>query len=1060
MRDFVRLAFLASLTSSAGLASPADPVPQPAPPPAIAPFDAAAARQHQERWAKHLGVPTEVTNSVGMKLVLIPPGEFEMGSTKEEIDRLARETKGPPDPSFLEHLSAESPRHRVRITRPYWLGACEVTVRQYRRFVEDAHYVTDGEKDGKGAFGNDPSTGQWGQRSEFTWRNPGIAQGDDHPVVAISWNDAVAFCVWLSRKEAKRYRLPTEAEWEYACRSGTESRYCNGDDPEKLSEVGNVADASLAAESPRAKNCIGADDGYPFTSPVRRFKPNAWSLFDMHGNALEWCADRYGSSYYGSCPTDDPAGPPEGDARVLRGGAFASRPSGSAYRHWVSADHRTYGIGFRVVMASEHTAAASNAAATAPTSFRTWTDADRRYHVDAELVSVADGRVRLKKTDGTVIEVPIERLSVADRRYAEEKTGSEGKAGDTAKGKLVLVADGQARCVIVIDSRRTPFSQMAADDLRYHLRRAGGVEIPVVRVAEARSRPESIVRLVIGTGELAASLGISTAGMQPEEYRIETKGNHIFFVGQDLGSPLRWPGDGGSPNSAATLYAVCHFLDRYLGVRWLWPGETGTHVPAQDAIAVPAIHVAARPDLELRCLHNGLENSTYGTEAVRGPDKSLDATRDEAALWLLRHQMGKRAEWGFGHAFIHWWKKHGADHPEYFAQPPAGKRKPGVPPETAKLCVSNPKVADAILEEWVAAKMPDNWNVCPNDGEGFCTCEKCCALDEIGPKNPQDVWAGKTVVTGRYVALWNGLLRRMKEKNPRVTLSSYAYACYARPLPGMRLEDGMVLGLVLGHSKGSADLWKQWQAAGAKVFLRPNWWHAGAVAPHLSLHGFGDFLRFARQNGMVGFYFDSLLGYWATQGPNYYVIARLAARPDLSVDDAVEEYCSAFGSAAPTIKKYVDSWERYTGWLYSPGPGNEPSPYRQLCERIKLHPSGDMRTPWLILPYAYGEEVLVPAESLLKAALMRARQDDPLVQARIRFLQDGLRHLRLTRDVIAGANRNGSQVPADSPALQQAVQRLYKLRDELTPKHVVWGDVATGYMRMIELRPEVRSKRP
>ena len=117
-------------------------------------------------------------------------------------------------------------------------------------------------------------------------------------MVNVSWNDAVAFCKWLSKKEGKTYRLPTEAEWEYACRAGTTTRYYSGDDPETLAKVGNVADAAFKAKFPDWEYTIKANDGYVFTAPVGKFKPNAFGLYDMHGNAWQWCADWYGEEYY------------------------------------------------------------------------------------------------------------------------------------------------------------------------------------------------------------------------------------------------------------------------------------------------------------------------------------------------------------------------------------------------------------------------------------------------------------------------------------------------------------------------------------------------------------------------------------------------------------------------------------------------------------------------------------------------------------------------------------------------------------------------------------------
>ena len=239
---------------------------------AIAPFDAKKAKEHQEAWAKHLGVPIETTNSVGMKLVLIPPGEFEMGSTQEEVDQLLKEAKEKNyEHWYMERTPCEAPRHLVRLTKPFYLGACVVTVGAFRRFVEDTKYRTDAEKDGKGCVGADEN-GVYVQKPEFDWRNPGFRQADSHPVVNVTWSDAAAFCQWLSRKEGKEYRLPTEAQWEYACRAGTTTRYSFGDDETSLGEyawyVGN--------------------SGFKM-HPVGEKKPNAWGLHDMHAHVLQWC---------------------------------------------------------------------------------------------------------------------------------------------------------------------------------------------------------------------------------------------------------------------------------------------------------------------------------------------------------------------------------------------------------------------------------------------------------------------------------------------------------------------------------------------------------------------------------------------------------------------------------------------------------------------------------------------------------------------------------------------------------------------------------------------------
>jgi formylglycine-generating enzyme required for sulfatase activity len=231
-----------------------------------------------------------------MKLRLIPAGTFTMGSSKEEIDHSLK-FGAAWDRDTGSYLS-EGPEHQVEITRPFYLATTEVTVGQFRQFVEDKGYRRAGDR----------------------WRDPGFDQTDNHPVVFVSWNAAIDFCKWLSEKEGKTYRLPTESEWEYCCRAGKSGfRYCYGDD-----------DAQLEDYAWYHKNSGGG------THPVGQKKPNDWGLHDMHGNAWEWCQDYYAQNYYKRSPVKDPKGPDVGGMRVHRGGTYkshglscrsASRPS-------------------------------------------------------------------------------------------------------------------------------------------------------------------------------------------------------------------------------------------------------------------------------------------------------------------------------------------------------------------------------------------------------------------------------------------------------------------------------------------------------------------------------------------------------------------------------------------------------------------------------------------------------------------------------------------------------------------------------------------------------------
>lgn len=279
--------------------------------------------------------PGEVLeNSLKMKLVYVPPGEFEMGSPDSEKGR-----------------KKEEQLHAVRLSKGFYLGVHEVTIGQFSEFVRQTKYKTEAETDGQGGYGIDKESGKFGRNAKYTWRNPGFPQADDHPVVSVTWKDAVAFCEWLSAKEGKTYRLPTEAEWEYACRAGTKTAYSNGDDPLTLGNIANFADSTAKEKFSDWYWAGKATDGYIYTAPVGKFKPNAFGLYDMHGNVFEWCADWYKANYgTGESPAIDPTGPATGSDRVVRGSSFVNSVPivRSASRTSHRPVYRLSYVGFRV----------------------------------------------------------------------------------------------------------------------------------------------------------------------------------------------------------------------------------------------------------------------------------------------------------------------------------------------------------------------------------------------------------------------------------------------------------------------------------------------------------------------------------------------------------------------------------------------------------------------------------------------------------------------------------------------------------------------------------------
>ncbi len=314
-------------------------------------------------------------NNLGMEFVRLPAGEYRRGFDRgepNEFELLHRYSTEP-------NTNREGPAHRVVLTRPFEVARTEVTVGQFRRFVQATGYVTDAEKNG-GGYGFFPEetfyVDRFAQAENVTWRTPGFDQTDRHPVVVVSWNDAQAFCKWLSQQEGRTYRLPTEAEWEYACRAGSPDWYAWGKDPDGAYVHGNVADATLEARfegTTRYQRAVrlepGDGDGVVFTAPVASYRASAWGLFDMHGNVWEWCQDRWSDDTYErqllglsrrewtQVGVTDPFFDTEtsqheyGDWRVLRGGAWTTAPLSvrASIRTFLEAGDGFVYTGFRVV---------------------------------------------------------------------------------------------------------------------------------------------------------------------------------------------------------------------------------------------------------------------------------------------------------------------------------------------------------------------------------------------------------------------------------------------------------------------------------------------------------------------------------------------------------------------------------------------------------------------------------------------------------------------------------------------------------------------------------------
>jgi formylglycine-generating enzyme required for sulfatase activity/uncharacterized caspase-like protein len=262
------------------------------------------------------------------ELVVVPGGEYVMGSGKEDKFR-------EPD---------EEPAHRVRVAGPFAVGKFEVTRGQYAAFVRETA------REHKGGCHSNRG-GRFQKNPKANWQSPGFEQKDDEPVVCVSWDDAQAYVAWLSKKTAKAYRLPSEAEWEYVARAGTTGRHYWAEvDEAAVCRYASVADSSLKGISPGMPT-FPCSDGFGFTAPVGKFPANPFGVHDMLGNAWEWVEDCWNEGYAGAPDSSLPRLTGACTERVFRGGAWNSKPVllRNAYRDRESKEDRHDNLGFRVV---------------------------------------------------------------------------------------------------------------------------------------------------------------------------------------------------------------------------------------------------------------------------------------------------------------------------------------------------------------------------------------------------------------------------------------------------------------------------------------------------------------------------------------------------------------------------------------------------------------------------------------------------------------------------------------------------------------------------------------
>ncbi|MFA9479336.1 DUF4838 domain-containing protein [Phycisphaerales bacterium AB-hyl4] len=601
---------------------------------------------------------------------------------------------------------------------------------------------------------------------------------------------------------------------------------------------------------------------------------------------------------------------------------------------------------------------------------------------------------------------------------------------------VTVVSHGHPNAIIVTADEPTEVSAFAAQELVDHVKLATGVTLEIRR--ESDLADTSLHHIYLGDTQSSRRQGLDATTLEPDAFLLHATDSALYIWGNEGRGTLP-PQHSGAPWTASdadvahrgTLYGVYEILERFADVRWLWPGELGTYVPRTDTLVIDqALDEIVEPALSFRRTRwNRIQSAAREYDAELGAlafsEDGLQAYARDLATFVRRHRIGDSTpKPTVGHVAAGLWQQYGNEHPEWFMMREDGTRGPGAN-ETSSfrlrhvaMCVSNPDLHRFLVEEhWDGGDVLALGEV---DRAVFCHCENCLAWDK--PVDDPPHFARRLyqpLMSDRYARFWKQVYELAVQRNPDVQVTSFLYWNYM-PAPTDITLNSNIYGEFVPWDQAEMtyfplqsdaydwlkEQWLGWKKTGIIMAYRPNHLHGGYVMPHLSTWQVGDFLRFTYQHGAIGVDHDALIGHWAVKGPMLYIHMRLAAKPELEIEQLRREYFSAFGPAAQHIEAYFDHWETYSE--------NHP-PNRQVRY-------SNPHEAHLVYPEQAFEE---PAQMLEDAlSLVRHHAQDEYAQ-RVRFLQAGLEHARLAARFMSLLE--GGRAPSDAQQFVAAREALLEL---------------------------------
>lgn len=622
--------------------------------------------------------------------------------------------------------------------------------------------------------------------------------------------------------------------------------------------------------------------------------------------------------------------------------------------------------------------------------------------------------------------------------------GSLGLRAAPVPADLTWVKQGHPVATVIIPDTPYPIAVYAAQELVHHIRLATGATLPVVREAQAAAAKGP--RIYVGSTRAAEAAGIAPGTPGDETFTLRSTDDALFIVGRDgAGHPLST-----ANVNSGTLWGTYEVLERVLHVHWLWPGDLGTDVPATATVHSPPFDETSRPPFVRRIVRPGLrltETGAIGLDSGQAkaqtmglafsPEGLTQYARD-LCVFLRRHRQGASSDPRpyTGHSFGSWWKRYGKDHPDWFQKLPEGdlaaswtqrfgtvwgapanrllgQRGPASPdqPDVYSMCVSNPELHQEIVRRWQEQRQRQpgaTLRIGENDVLALCTCDACRALDDPQPTEAElaamPPYVRRMYVPfnagRRYALFWKDVYERARAVDTNAIVATFVYVNYFTCPKDVTLYPNIILSIVPwsgwwfprlpAEQAWLRDQWQQWRHTGATLYYRPNYTWDGSSMPHVYAHQMADEFQFTARNGSIGTDFDSLNGQWAANGTTLYMLFRLHVRPVTDVETLLAEYYQAFGPAAPQVRAYFDFWEAHafsnrvaSAGIMSRNQAN--IQYTHLRAAHELYPTG-----------AFDR-----AAAILQSAADAVKDADPRYAQRVVFLQEGLTHTRMTRDLAA-----------------------------------------------------------